>query len=138
MDRKKLSDEIAMGINRSIIGYVVRGLIIGFSIAFFIMLLLSLIGDYQTHQLEEKYCGGQPCPSSYEDNCQYENLYCKILVSCGSVNYQYNSFSACGYQEANAEFEILKPRIISNLKGKYQNNETWHNKNCKLVDYLEC
>jgi hypothetical protein len=139
MNKKILSLEISEGINKSIVGYTIKILVMSFAIAFFIMFFLSLIGNYQTHKFEEEYCGGNPCPISPVNNCNFENLYCRILVNCGSVNYQYTSFQACGYQEANAEFEILKPKIIDDIKSKdYRNNETWHNQNCKLIDYLEC
>lgn len=126
MNKKQLAE----GVEEGILGAFNKLLIIlimvlgGFTVGYFI--LDTIIKD--CHETGECVVASPSC-------FPLKNLNCRILVGNETIEEYTWHFSVCGYQEANALFEQLKPKInedIEKLKEIGELDGNWE------IKYLDC
>jgi hypothetical protein len=129
--KRELSDEIADGICRGFFG-ILFTISLSLLIVFILLLGLNLYSNYQQEKcLKDGTC--QQILSAPIYNCQLKYVNCYVVIGNSSSTYSDRFFEACGYEEANAKYEQLKPQIVNDLNK--------HNKIDNLnyeIKYLKC
>ena len=128
MNKQISSETIAEGIDKSLVGLTIKSILIIAGILS-ALIILAFIGN-----LIYNHFNPQEQTAMVDTHCgNLENLYCKVSIGNSSINDYITSFSVCGYQEANAFYEQIKPSIEEDVK----NNNLKFNLNFK-IKYLEC
>jgi len=125
MNKKDVTEAVQKGIYKSFWIPV----IIAFTFYLLLFVGLKYYDNYQTQKSEKEHCGEFGCPIADTHCGNLENLNCHVVI--GNSTYETNTgyFAICGYQEANAFYEQIKPKIISDFEANKLNFE---------IRYLEC
>ena len=114
------SDTIAEGIDRSLIGKLIFGSIIFFIVfvvAMFAGGILGIIGNYYNSDIQ--------MVAPERDCFPLENLDCEIVVGNDTMSYEKMGGPICGYQEANAWNNYVRPLLqkdADDVNSKYNTN----------------
>jgi len=125
MKQEELEKAIEEGVEKAILN-VLCYIAIVIIIIELIVLGLIIFDTYFVEDCFETGECGMPEPSCFP----YENLRCEVKVGNSTAEWGIGHFSICGYQEANAYFEHIKPLIKRDLKEHQDKN--WQ------IKYLEC
>jgi len=124
MNQKQLTEAIEDGINNSFPSRILKTLIIICCVLSILYFIVGFIDLAVPDCLDTGECAIAPL------SCfPLENLDCNIVIGNLTDEGAYTSFSICGYQEANAYYEQLKPKINKELK-EYESTME--------IKYLEC
>ena len=126
MNKKDLSEAIEKGIHK---GFWIPVIII-ISLVLLSGIIISEINYFYKDCLETGEC--QMAPIDY---CKpLKKLECHVVIGNTTDDFWSTGyFQICGYQEANALYEQIKPRIEEDVKEDNQKNH----RNSR-IKYLEC
>lgn len=129
MSRKQLSEEIEEGINKSYLVILLKTLLIT---TFILSLIYITIFVYDTYSYEDCIETGECGVVYVVSSCNkvgLEDLSCEVKIINKTKEWTAEHFVICGYQEANAFYEQIKPKIEMDLE-KYNLSGK--------IKYLEC
>ena len=121
MKQEELTQGIREGINQSRDDFA-NQIIKASLFCLVIVAIITLVGAFAVVPLVNKY-NHNKCMKNPEECFQitmvaerdcfpYENLNCAVIVGDSTNEYAFwSNFRVCGYQEANALFENMKPRF---------------------------
>lgn len=125
--RKKLEEQIAEGIDKSIFGQFFKGFLYAIIIIGSISLLL-FVGRYFTDP-----CKDGVCVASIPVECSLPYIYCHLRIGNQTEETTLVSIRFCGYQEAEAYSHLNIPNVhLEDLKGF---NE-YHKTNFTIKDWM--
>lgn len=129
MKKIELSEAISEGIYKGFWLPII--VIVGSFLSF--MLFLTLVGLYIDHRnvilCREDSSKCQQITVAEQSCFPLKTLYCHIIIGNQNETSNTGYFSICGYQEANAFYEQIKPEIEDWLK---EDKPSWE------IKWLEC
>lgn len=127
MKQKDLSKAIEEGIVNGFWKPIFYAVII-FAIMGIILACLNIYGEYKYNKcIEDGIC--QPPMASAPSCFPLKNLHCEVIGGNETETSNIWSFNICGYQEANAYFEQIKPELEDWLN---MDNHSWK------IKWLRC
>jgi hypothetical protein len=128
---KAIEDGILKGFWKPIAYFIV-----GITICELLFIGFLFYEDYKETNCS-KYGTCQPTSTVAEQSCfPLENLKCQVIIGNSTDNFWNTGyFEICGYQEANAYYEQLKPRIEEDVREDIAFHNGTRN---ETIKYLEC
>ncbi len=135
MKNEELSEAITEGIDKSLPVTILKMLILGVVIFEIIFIGAFFYDEYLTQKWEKEMCGEGYSTQVATQSCfPLENLVCEVIIGNDTSDFWATGyFQVCGYAEANAYFEQIKPRIEIEVK----EDRILYKRNSR-IKYLEC